>query len=614
MQRLVQVLIVLTVAQQSIAAQGANRLVYPPTKFVAELPGGVSGVEPTLNGRRLYYRVGTDSLWLYDVASKRSTRIATGPMSNLSASAQGNRIAFERPDEGGVGNSIWTIPLDPRTGLATAPARRASVGPASIPSVSPDGKWIACATQAGQLKLVVIPAEGGTERVLLTASAEIAKIFWSQDQQSLYFNVAGSATSGRTLQRIPVAGGNPVLLGKDHGNLMGISTDGKFLGAYTADADFAIMTATGNRIAMIPEADDWLSSSELMQYNVLRFGPINSVTLADGKVRQVLPATYANYGDLVWSPDGKRFAVLSYGQRGASSRDSTRLHIANADGSSPRVISLPNRTNILWSPDGSLIALYGWYGDAITVLNVGSGKTQRLRTQSDASVATARWTRDSKYVRYAASPWDSATRVSRIVIRQVGLDGTDIPVRTLANDERGLTFISDTTVLVSNDTMTYLRSLTSNRLVRMSGPSRGLSVSPRGDLLALAPPGARIGRAGRAGGAGRGPTADIVTVAGVRAGTVTFPGGGAGRRPMFTPDGKNLITWGRYEDDSGCCSLYMAPTDGGPVRTIAKSAPVLSSALSPDSKTLLFAPAGAISVVHVWSLNVSRLLSASGRN
>src|SRR3954462_1724281 len=104
------VIIALIAHAQSITAQAARRPTYPPTKLIAELPGGSAGVEATLNGRRLYYTVSSDTLWCFDVTTKRSTRVATGAIAQLSVSAHGNRVAFQRPLEVGQGDAIWTIP------------------------------------------------------------------------------------------------------------------------------------------------------------------------------------------------------------------------------------------------------------------------------------------------------------------------------------------------------------------------------------------------------------------------------------------------------------------------------------------------------------------------
>jgi Tol biopolymer transport system component len=378
----------------------------------------------------------------------------------------------------------------------------------------------------------------------------------------------------------------------------------------------------GNAIARLPWADMWLSSTALLLWSGGRVDPLKSVSLADGKVRDLLPAAYA-IGTPAWAPDGRHFAVLSKYQRGRSHPDSSVLLIANADGGALRAIPIPaSEGRVVWSPDGRWIAMTerAWFGAqrilfglGITVLDVASGGTQRLRTAVSQDIADLRWTSDSKYVLYYHVPSDGPStgkpRRFRPVIRRVGLDGSDVVVRALpSGDGPRLAFISDSSVMVADDSTTYVRSLTSDRFVRLwRGPAQAPSASSRGDLLTMTPPDDRTRR-----------TVDILTSAGVQVGRVTFPTallrGGSGSF-LFTPDSKSLLAWGRNEAN-GCCVLYLAPVDGGPVRTLAafaNSQGVPSFALSPDGKTVLFAPAGTTWTAF-WSVDLSGLLRGAPRN
>lgn len=648
-------LIALTVQGQSVAAQAARRPPNPPLPktLIVEIPGDVANMAPALNGRRLYYSTPTGELFLYDVASKRTTRITTGAqVVPTSVSARGNRIAFTRSAEGGntgayhpidgvYASPIWTMPLDPRTGLATGPARRASLGNAGRPSVSPDGKWIAFASEDDRKRLAIIPSDGGSERVLLDEILRIEYIKWSPDQRWLYFNVAlpESPKTGYapTLMRIAVADGKREVLAYDEfvDGEVGLSPDGNFLvvgvrastsGAY----GLALMDASGKPIATLAYLDSWLSSSELLSWSGYGLNPLKSISLVDGKVRGVIPAVYA-IGTPAWAPDGRSFAILSKGQRGGHHPDSSKLLIANANGRILRTIPLrASESRLVWSPDGRWIAMTErpWFGYqqllglGITVVDVASGRTQRLRTAVSEHIANVRWTSDSRHVLYDYSPNDR--RVFRRVIRRVGLDGSDVVVRALPSGGvgSGLAFISDTSVLVSDSSGTYVRSLTNDRFVRV-WPGPGVpSASPRGDLLAMTPPAAAPGdtaeRTRR--------TADIRTSAGVHVATLRFPSDlvrGVSGSFLFTPDGKSLVAWGLNDATKGCCVLYLAPLDGRPVRTLAEVAHVVDRrnsrgvppfALSPDGKTLLFTPFGSTKVSTMWSVDISGLLRGARKD
>jgi Tol biopolymer transport system component len=659
MRNIVLVIIALTAQAQSVAAQDAIRPVFPPVRLIAELEllpettwrsCNCSNIAPALNGRRLY--IGTDAaeLWLYDVAAKRSTKIATDvAIAQTSVSARGNRLAFMRSaDDGSAGRAIWTMPLDPGTGLAAGPARRASVGNGMYPSLSPDGAWIAFESLSGRRHLAVIPSEGGSERVLLDEIEQVDYIKWSPDQQWLYFSarLPGSMPNVYLPMRIAVVGGKPEMIADGQfpfvDGEVGLSPDGKFLAlGVRASASgalvLALMHVSGKPIAMLPWADAWLSSSELLLWGRYHPKPLKSIALVDGTVREVLPAAY-DIGTAVWAPDGRRFAVLSQGQRGASHPDSSRLLIANADGSSLRTIavraSIPfsrsSASRLVWSPDGRRIAMTErpWlgaqnalFGLGITAVDVASGRAQRLRTAVSQDIANLRWTSDSKHVLYDYSPSDrpsgGRTRIFRPVIRRVGLDGSDVVVRTLPRAERaersggsGLAFISDTSVLVSDNSGTYVRSLTSDRFVRAWSGSGTPSASPRGELVAMTPRGAvpadTSDRARR--------TTEILTSAGVHVATLQFPSdllADVSGSFLFTPDGKSLLAWGRNQVGEGCCKLYLAPLDGGPVRTLAElpNQGIPGFALSPDGKTLLITPSGPTKgILALWAVDLSGLL------
>ena len=647
-------LIALTVQGPPAAPQIAIRPVSPPVKIIGELATGeLQNVAPALNGRRIYYGTETDELWLYDVASKRSTKIATDVfLSPTSVSAQGNRIAFTR------GLAIWTMPLDPRTGLAAGPARRASVGNGGEPSLSPDGEWIAFVSpgkdlapgcewssayppRCGRKNLVVISSDGGSERVLLGEIVFIDYIKWSPDQKWLYFGneLHGSTRPGVFPMRIAVDGGTPETIAADQFLIddveQGLSPDGRFLGfSETASTSGArvlvIMDLRGKATVRLPWADMWLSSTELLSWASHRVKPLKSISLVDGKVREVLPSAY-DIGPPAWAPDGKRFAVLSNYERGGGHLDSSMVLIANADGSGLRSIPVPaSQSRVVWSPDGRWIAMterpwfgaqFQLFGLGITAVDVARGRTQRLRTAVSQDIASVRWTSDSKHVLYDHSPSDGPSvgnpRVFRPVIRQAGLDGSDVVVRALPSGGggRGLAFISDTSVMVSDDSTTYVRSLTSDRFVALwQGRRQASSVSPRGDLVAVTPPRDTAERTRR--------TIDILTSAGVPVANVTFPSAvvavprSVSGSFLFTPDNKSLLAWGWNEAAKGCCVLYLAPLDGGPVRTLtefANSQGVPSFALSPDGKTVLFAPSGS-TWMTLGSVDVSGLFRGAPKN
>jgi len=593
--------------------------------LIAELPVDVDNVVATLNGRRLYYVDTSPALWLYDVGTQRSTKVATGEVDEPSVSAQGNRIVFKRTGEGtGEDQEIWTIPLDPRSGLATGPARRASTGIGTDPSVSPDGKWIAFASRVGQYHLAIIPAEGGAERVLLNGLQHVAVISWSPDQRWLYFNVAFPGSPERTVQRIAVAGGKPEVVVRGKGDWWaGLSPNGAVIAPYVRssrlNASLALMDASGKQqLGQIrnPVPDAWLSPTEMLLWEGHRLHPLKSLSLADGKVRQLLPARY-DIRTPSWAPDGKSFAVLGWSRLpgtddGVRARTVTLL-IASADGSNLRSIPVSHQhkeTQVVWSPDGRWIAMTKAFGIGIQVVEVATGKVRQLRTAVGSDIYGLRWTADSKHVRYHYAPPDpSRPGTNRSIYRKVGLDGSDALVFDIGFMPWGGRHLSDTTDVFWDSLGTYVLSLPSNRSVKLWPGPGGPNGSTSGELVAMTPPGWVPGdtavRTSR--------TVEVMTSAGQLVASVVFP-----TRPVigrsgflsFTPDGKHLLAWGWNEAMKGCCMLYLAPIDGGPVRTIAqfdgKGIPAM--ALSPDGKTLLYSGEGTTFRTGVWAVDVSGLV------
>src|SRR5262245_58019744 len=147
----------------------------------------------TADGQRTYFTNSAGEAWLYDRTLKTKTRISAGPLWDLNVSPVGDALAYTKGGEQRGAQHVWTIALNPATGLATGAERQLSADQADVASISPDGKLIAFARDdasgVGQ-SVVVVPSRGGAERVVApTQPSSIANIRWTPDGKTLYFGV-----------------------------------------------------------------------------------------------------------------------------------------------------------------------------------------------------------------------------------------------------------------------------------------------------------------------------------------------------------------------------------------------------------------------------------------
>src|SRR5215471_9895959 len=145
----------------------------------------------TSDGKRTYYTTTTGDIWLYDRGGRKSTRIVTGTVWDLSVSPLQDALAYTRAGSARQEQYVWVLPLDSKTGLPSGSERRVTEQPGDVPAISPDGKWIAFArddsTGVGQ-SVVVLPIVGGDERVVAPAlPSSVGSIRWTPDGKTLYF-------------------------------------------------------------------------------------------------------------------------------------------------------------------------------------------------------------------------------------------------------------------------------------------------------------------------------------------------------------------------------------------------------------------------------------------
>jgi Tol biopolymer transport system component len=413
----------------------------------------------TSDSQRAYYTTAAGDVWLYDRTSQTTSRVATGTVWDVSVSPLRDALVYTRGGDARQEQYVWLLPLDPKTGLASGTARRISEHTGDVPSISPDGKWIAFArddaTGVGQ-SVVVVAASGGQERVLAGAMPSgIGNIRWTPDGKTLYFGVnppvpftcaesclsipGGNPQVPGTIRRVSVDGG-PVAVVATTGNPSpGLSPDGTKLvfGDLKVARQFVVADTTGRTLdtfTLPPNQTQqgWLNNSALLTIASGAVRRLRAVSLTGGSAR-VLFETGGAMSAAALSPDGKTVSVL----RAVDGRCELR-NMDAIDGTVRQAIALTDTgcgDSLTWTADQRQL-LYTQYfppdrRPVITAVDVGTGKTSTLR---DAHPADTSWVTDANTVIvFELSAVSGPQR--RIAFSQVGLDGKAALLRDLPFDE-----------------------------------------------------------------------------------------------------------------------------------------------------------------------------------
>jgi Tol biopolymer transport system component len=435
----------------------------------------VDAVSPPAS-TRIYYLDAGDTIWLFDRAVRKSTRVTHLPgVQSLAISRARDRLAFGRQDEKGD-SYIWTMPLERSTGLATGAATRMPHMKGASPAFSADGRRLAYVAldSAGPQRIMVAPLDGGPERML--AAIEVwpnvtpRMVTWSPDGRYIYFKAWVRETPHWTHFRVPSDGGSVERLAISGGRGgVGLSPDGtrllltdpedrtRFIIADSIGQTLASADALARSPAWAPSAaavSAWSSSAAVLGTDLRSDASLWLVPIAGGPPRLIDSTVDAR--QVAWSPDGHRFA--------AAALDSGRqvMLLFNADGTGRREFALPDwvaGAYLIWSPDGDRIAFRTGGENGLQVLDVSTGRVHGLML-GHGTVDKFEWLRDGSGLRYISSP--TPPRATR-ELRTLSLAGVDRLVRPLltANDSAlsTATFVDDSTVYLIHGTEAVLISV-----------------------------------------------------------------------------------------------------------------------------------------------------------
>ena len=229
----------------------------------------------TSNQQRTYYTPQSGGLWMYDRETSTPARVTDAAVWDLTMARQGNVIAYTKA---GTDNRrqhfVWIQPLAPSTGLPNGAERQLSKSAGDVPSISPDGKWVAFARDdvngVGQ-SVVVISITGGTERVVAAAQPSgIRSIQWTPDGRTLYFGInpplpftcaescLALAREPRSnfggIRRVAASGGAVTTIVSTNNPSPGLSPDGMLLvfGDTARPRGFVVAEVSGRRLDTLP--------------------------------------------------------------------------------------------------------------------------------------------------------------------------------------------------------------------------------------------------------------------------------------------------------------------------------------------------------------------------
>jgi Tol biopolymer transport system component/predicted Ser/Thr protein kinase len=199
-------------------------------------------------------------------------------------------------------------------------------GKAGAVAISPDGQYVVYVLRDGEKHSLRVQnvATRSDVQVLAPDLAEFAGVTFSPDGNYIYFVRSDKSTSTyRYLYQMPVLGGSARQLIRDIDAAIDFSPDGKQIvfqrgipERQSVEVRIAQTDGTGERLLAALPANSffqygptWSPDGKTVAISALGVGKetnwgLNTITVADGKVRQVIPLHGRFVGRPLWMPDG----------------------------------------------------------------------------------------------------------------------------------------------------------------------------------------------------------------------------------------------------------------------------------------------------------------------
>jgi dipeptidyl aminopeptidase/acylaminoacyl peptidase len=272
----------------------------------------------------------------------------------------------------------------------------------SSPAWSPDGKWLAFASdRTDKRQIYLIAPRGGEARALTNVDEGVGSFDWSPDGKSIAFTMAEPKTDARKERD------------KKFGEFEVVDQDWRMTHLHVVDVDPSSTQPAKTRQltkgAFTVGGFDWSPDGKSIAFDH-RIDPnppnshtadISVVNVADGAVRKVVTKDGPDSGP-VWSPDGTQIAFSTSFQAPFLMFKNSRIAVVPATGGTPKSLSdtFDEQPGILdWTPEG--IVFGALEGPSSRLYRISaSGAITPLTPASNQSIGSFSFTKDFSTAAY----------------------------------------------------------------------------------------------------------------------------------------------------------------------------------------------------------------------
>ncbi len=324
----------------------------------------------------------------------------------VALSPDGSQVAYTVTETNWDDNSYETeIFLAPSCGCGTPVQLTRAKKSSSAPAWSPDGAWLAFASdRTDKRQIYLISPSGGEARAITNGDESVGSFRWSPDGRQIALTMT-DAKSDAMKDREKKYGAFDVIDAEyqmTHLYVIEVDPDSSEIakprqltsGAFTVGG--YRWSPDGTSIAFDHRIDPNLANSHTADISVL--------SVADGGVRKLVTAEGPDSGP-VWSPDGTRIAFGSAMSNPAFFYTNNRIAIVPAAGGAIASVSdtFDEQPNIVdWAPSGILFSGLERASSRLYRLDPGNASFTALTPASGASAGGYSFSRDFSTVAFVS--------------------------------------------------------------------------------------------------------------------------------------------------------------------------------------------------------------------